>query len=216
MVLLSATMTDSERLRAWLHPCDHLETHVRHPPLHHHLLPIGPDVSIDDQIETLVTREVLSTPGRAVLIFVHRRADTERLAARLPGARAYHAGMDAEARTAVASGVLTGAIRVVVSTTALAMGVDLPVSHVIVRDTTFPGDGPLPAAIIAQMLGRAGRGEDDGHGFVLLRPTDDWATPSTRHCTGWRPTTGACSHATFEATTPSPRWRTAALKCSGL
>jgi hypothetical protein len=54
------------------------------------------------------------------------------------------------------------------------MGVNLPATHIFVRDTTFFGFGKLRVDELLQILGRAGRGNRRGHGTVLLRPSDDW------------------------------------------
>jgi hypothetical protein len=44
----------------------------------------------------------------------------------------------------------------------------------LIRDTTFPGIGPLPTAELLQILGRAGRQDRPGEGTVLLRAEDAW------------------------------------------
>jgi hypothetical protein len=69
---------------------------------------------------------------------------------------------------------LAGRCRCLVATTALAMGVNLPATHVFVRDTTFYGFGKLSSYQLLQILGRAGRGDRAGIGVVLVRPRDDW------------------------------------------
>jgi hypothetical protein len=55
------------------------------------------------------------------------------------------------------------------------MGVNLPVTHVLIRDTTFHGFGHLRIDEILQILGRAGRGDQPGYGVVLVRPNDYWS-----------------------------------------
>src|SRR5262249_5801947 len=54
------------------------------------------------------------------------------------------------------------------------MGVNLPATHVFIRDTMFFGFGKLSSPELLQILGRAGRGDRAGHGVVLLRPRDAW------------------------------------------
>lgn len=76
-------------------------------------------------------------------------------------------------RETVRASFLDGSCRCVVSTTALGLGVNLPATHVIVRDTTFPGLGPVPTEDLLQMMGRAGRGERAGHAVAIVRPSDD-------------------------------------------
>src|SRR5262249_10934217 len=59
---------------------------------------------------------------------------------------------------------------------ALGLGVNLPATHVIIRDPTFPGIGPVSTTDLLQMMGRAGRGERQGTASVILRSGDDWAS----------------------------------------
>ena len=68
----------------------------------------------------------------------------------------------------------SGRSRCVVTTTALAAGVNLPTTHVIVRDLTFQGTDPLPVDQLVQMAGRAGRGDKRGHAFFIHRTNDAW------------------------------------------
>ena len=118
-------------------------------------------------------------PTRSVLVFVYQTRSTERLAARLheqlgftgrsPGTLAYHAQMSLARREAVRAALYAGQSKCVVTTTALGLGVNLPATHVVVRDTTFPGIGPLGVGELLQMMGRAGRGERPGEA-VACRP----------------------------------------------
>jgi helicase len=48
------------------------------------------------------------------------------------------------------------------------MGVNLPATHVLIRDHNFWGRGHLPISDILQMLGRAGRGDMHGTGELLI------------------------------------------------
>jgi hypothetical protein len=76
--------------------------------------------------------------------------------------------MPAAAREQVRRQFQAGRSRVAVTTTALALGVNLPATHVLVRDSYFPGVGPLSTDELLQMLGRAGRGNREGVGVVLV------------------------------------------------
>jgi hypothetical protein len=71
---------------------------------------------------------------------------------------------------------VSGASRVVVTTSALAMGVNLPATHVVVRDLTYIGARSPGVAEILQMMGRAGRGDRAGKALVIKHPSDPWAT----------------------------------------
>jgi hypothetical protein len=118
------------------------------------------------------------------MIFVYRTADTVRLATQIseklkplfgPGiAAAYHAKMAATAKTAVRAAYECGKTRCLVSTTALGAGVNLPATHVFVRDLTRGAIDPVPIREIVQMMGRAGRGDRPGSASVVLKPKDAW------------------------------------------
>ena len=60
--------------------------------------------------------------------------------------------------------------RCLVATTALGLGVNPPATHVVVRDATFGGVGPVPVEDLLQMMARAGRGERTGHAVVIVNP----------------------------------------------
>lgn len=104
------------------------------------------------------------TPGEATLIFVHARARTTELAAHLQlqgyTAEAHHAGLTADQRAATEARVRTGETRVLVATSALELGVNLPVRHVVLYDLTLADQGrftPLGINAAWQRAGRAGR-----------------------------------------------------------
>lgn len=61
-----------------------------------------------------------------------------------------------------------------VATTALAMGVNLPATHVILRDLARGAEGSVRPDEIIQMAGRAGRGNREGHALLVLKPNDPW------------------------------------------
>lgn len=179
LVLLSATAGEPERLQAWLSPCDLIQEHSRTPPLSVEVwgLEEGEDT---DSVLVAGVQESLAVEGASALVFVYRRSSSVSLAARLEGALGqtvlgYHSGMSAAARKAVRQQFAEGSARCVVATTALAMGVNLPATHVYVRDTTFFGHGRVGVDEVLQMVGRAGRGEREGHAVVLVRPGDSWS-----------------------------------------
>ncbi len=79
----------------------------------------------------------------------------------------YHAGIDASARTRVASGFARGELDVVVATNAFGMGIDRPDIRVVVHVQP-------PATIEAyyQEVGRAGRDGAEAHGLLLCSGLD--------------------------------------------
>jgi len=159
-------------LREWLHPCQ-IVTSAFRTPLAKEVWQLD-DGEIADEVLAKSLREILAEPSTAVLIFVYRRASAEALARKLSAeleteVAGYHSGQLASVRARTRADFLAGKCRCVVATTALAMGVNLPATHVFVRDATFFGFGKLEANELLQILGRAGRGDRVGVGVVLLR-----------------------------------------------
>jgi replicative superfamily II helicase len=183
LILLSATMGNPGRLREWLAPCDVVHEGDRHRPPHKEVrvLDSGEDPS---EMTLDWVREVLGDPETSILIFVFQTRSTEKLAEQIRGAiagaagplgpLAYHAQLSTQRRQEVREAYFSGGCRCVVTTTALALGVNWPATHVLIRDTTFPGVGPLTTAELLQILGRAGRQDRPGEGAVLLRSEDAW------------------------------------------
>lgn len=190
LVLASATLGGIERLSQWLEPCDVVASLVRQPPLTLDVCQVEGEETADSAVLSLA-QEALSVDGANVLVFVYQTRSAEALARRLrdglgelaggAGALAYHSQMSREQRRSVHAAFTEGRSRCVVTTTALALGVNLPVTHVIVRDTLFPGEGELEPAELLQMAGRAGRGEREGRAALVLhapeRRTADTLAP---------------------------------------
>ena len=175
--LLSATLGTPERLQEWLTPCDLIQSSAR-TPLAKEVWALDAAESVNDVLSAEV-HCILECPSNAVIVFVYRRVDTEVLAKLLVAgsqqtALPYHSGQSARERARVRAAFQNGDCRCLVSTTALALGVNLPASHVIVRDSTFFGEGRLPVDQLLQILGRAGRGDRAGLGAVMVRPSDGW------------------------------------------
>lgn len=179
LVLLSATAGEPERLRDWLGPCDLIEEESRTPPLSVEVLELDQEEVVEEVLCAEIS-DLLTLEDTSALVFVYRRAAAVSLAAAFAVSLeqpvlAYHSGMSAATRGDVRARFLGGSCRCVVTTTALAMGVNLPATHVFVRDTTFFGHGPLGIDEILQAAGRAGRGQRSGHAAILIRPGDSWA-----------------------------------------
>ncbi len=189
LALLSATLGNLERAQSWLSPCDAVVVEERWPPLRKEVVGLEANEDANEAVATLV-EETLVDPSACVLVFVYQTRSAERLATLLgealggqagsAGPLAYHARMSASQRDNVRAAFLAGRCRCVVSTTALGLGVNLPATYVIVRDTAFPGVGPLPAAELLQMMGRAGRGDRAGRATVIVRPSDARTAPELR------------------------------------
>jgi helicase len=178
VVLLSATVGEPEHLRVWLQPCQ-LVTSGARSPLLKEVWQLDETEDPDDVLEVEL-QAVLEAPSTAAIVYVYRRDAADALARRLSeslgqAVLAYHSGQAAAQRTRIRREFVNGASRCLVATTALAMGVNLPATHVFVRDSTFHGHGKLGVDQLLQILGRAGRGDRSGLGVVILRPRDAWS-----------------------------------------
>jgi helicase len=183
LLLLSATIGGLERIQEWLDPCDVVVSTERHPALEMQVgaLEEGEEASV---VVVDYARKVLSDPSASLMVFVYQTKSAEQLATAVhkglgdltgsAGAMAYHGQMNAADRAAARAAVMDGRCRCLVTTTALAMGVNLPTTHVLVRDITFPGVGQLEIGDLLQMMGRAGRGDRTGQAIALVRPGDGW------------------------------------------
>ena len=185
LVLLSATLGDLERARRWLAPCDLVQVSERYPPLRKEVLSAGEGETADDLVQRWLG-DVLTGPDTQALVFVYQTASAEKLARDLSsalgplagagGAVAYHSKLSSAQREAARDAFLDGRSRVVVTTSALAMGINLPAMHVVVRDLTYRGAQSPSVSDLLQMMGRAGRGDREGHAIVVCTPSDDWTT----------------------------------------
>jgi replicative superfamily II helicase len=86
----------------------------------------------------------------------------------------HHAGLSMEDKALIEGGFREGLIRILVSTSTLAWGVNLPARVVVVRDIEMydpiGGNKDISAIDLLQMLGRAGRPGYDtmGKGYVIV------------------------------------------------
>ena len=181
--LLSASLGNSERLVSWLTPCDLVSITGRVPPLQKSIARLTDSEKADEAIGELA-KVILSDESNSMVIFVYQTASTNTLAKYLnshfpelvgkAGVVAYHSQMPASQRAEARKKIESGESRCVVTTTALSAGVNLPATHVIVRDVSFPGEGPQPITDLLQMAGRAGRGDRSGTAILICRENDSW------------------------------------------
>jgi ATP-dependent DNA helicase RecQ len=122
-----------------------------------------------ERFERLVA--LLRSAGGLALVYAPTRRATERLAAaiRRAGFRSasYHAGLEAERRTAVLSGFVADAFDVVVATCAFGMGIDKPDVRLVVHWAA----PPTPESYY-QEAGRAGRDGCASRCVILWHPSD--------------------------------------------
>ena len=182
-VLLSATLGNCDHIKDWLQPCDIVQSSVRRPPLQQRVIVLENGEKADDIIISNV-ESTLAEKDASVIVFVYRTGDANRLAEKIskyfyeknktPIAKAYHSKMPSIQKITVKSDYETGKIRCLISTTALGAGVNLPATHVFLRDLTFASEGALPIQDILQMMGRAGRGNRSGQANAILKLSDKW------------------------------------------
>lgn len=120
------------------------------------------------------TREILrlldADEGRTV-VFCRTRERTEQLSALLQkrghAADHYHAGLTREERTAAQERFRHGETRILASTTAFGMGIDIPDIRRVIHDR-------LPGSVIdlVQQSGRAGRDGKRAECIILLSPAE--------------------------------------------
>src|SRR3954447_6243802 len=106
------------------------------------------------------------TPGPGIL-YVSTRREAEELAAELPRAAAYHAGMKAAERDDVQERFMDGALEVVVATTAFGMGIDK-------ADVRWVFHAEVAESLDAyyQEVGRAGRDGEPAEIVLFYRAED--------------------------------------------
>ena len=178
LLLLSASLGSTESAEKWLDPCDLAKSDLRWPPLKKEILVLEEDDTAD-AVVSASAREILHKEGSSLMVFVYRKADAVKLAKILESelgvpVLAYHSNMPLSKKEEIRKKYLSKSCRCLVSTTALGTGINLPASHLIIRDTTFFPDGKIPSSQLLQMMGRAGRGNQEGSAMVLLRPKDGW------------------------------------------
>jgi helicase len=188
IILLSATVGDTTAAEHWLRPCETIKVTERTPPLNKHILQLREDEVAEEVILTWAKEVLSQAADNQILIFVYQTRSAEKLSRIMnketPGdlASYYHSKTSNAHRSQVKSDFSSGKLRVVVTTTSLAMGINLPTTHVLVRDLTFAGPAQNPGiSDILQMMGRAGRGDVEGHAYALLKPGDSWTLDELKH-----------------------------------
>ena len=172
-IFLSATVGNpgalAKRLGATL-----VEYEVRPVPIERHLIfTSGPEKrKLLRELAAEAQKLTSSTGYRGqTIIFTNSRKNCYNLAQSIPGAAAYHAGLQYPERKRIEELFGQGKIHTVVTTAALAAGVDFPASQVVFESLAM-GIKWLNVHEFNQMLGRAGRPgyHDVGLVYILAEP----------------------------------------------
>ena len=178
IIALSATMGGLTDVARWLEssgtPVTLLENNWRYPKLSRQIVET---VDRDGDLETMA-KTILCENERTLLIFVPRKRDAENAAKLLQKTfpknkneiSFLHAGLTLKQRADCLNHLLLGHFKIVVATTALKMGIDAPVTDVLVLDPYLwskKGRRLLSYSDLLQMTGRAGRRDIPGRATVF-------------------------------------------------
>ncbi len=172
-IYLSATVGNPAALSKRL-GVDLVEYEIRPVPIERHLIFTNPGekLSLIRKLVSSAASLTSSTGYRGqTIIFTNSRRKCFAFAQAIPGAVAYHAGLQYHERKRIEEMFAQGRINAVVTTSALAAGVDFPASQVIF-ETLAMGIEWLSVHEFNQMLGRAGRPgyHDKGIVYILAEP----------------------------------------------
>ena len=176
MIGLSATIKNPEFLESEFNM--NIEEYPNRPvPLERHLVYMRNESSKRFLMSKLVKKEYNTKSSRGyngqTIIFTNSRRKTHKIANYLQNkkinAAAYHAGLSYYKKEKIEKDFDKGKISVVVTTAALAAGVDFPASQVIF-DSLVMGNKWISPNEFSQMIGRAGRPTYHDRGVVYLLP----------------------------------------------
>lgn len=185
ILCLSATIGGIDQIENWMtHTGRKLQvigSDYRFPQLHQEIvLTLEKDEFVKDY-----ALEIAEDPNRSLLIFVATKPATRKLAESLEQAIEqqglvdfFNAGVSSAGRKAKAERFRNGQQRILVTTTSLKMGVNFPVTDVIIRDQVLRGSTGsvrLSYGDILQMMGRAGRGNLFGRALLVCTKEEEVA-----------------------------------------
>jgi len=194
MIFLSATIGNADKIIQWLSHTKRKVTYIhsdyRYPKL---IRRVALSTNPEDELEAFM-REIVTEESRSALVFVSSRKAASTLAAKwrtlYPDHHfaAFHAGLGGGERNELMTRIREGVIKGVAATTSLKMGVNFPVTDVIIRDPVLKGKKgtyPLSSSDVSQMMGRAGRGEIPGRGVLISTQEEDAFARKEQLSTGY-------------------------------
>ena len=173
---LSATIKNPKQLASEFN-MELVEYDQRPVPLKRHLIYVRSDIEKRNLIRKLILREYNNKsskgfPGQTI-VFTNSRRKTHQISDYLTKKRiksaAYHGGLSYFKKQRIEKDFANGKISTVVTTAALAAGVDFPASQVIF-ETLIMGNKWISPNEFSQMIGRAGRPTYHDRGVVYLLP----------------------------------------------
>lgn len=181
---LSATIPNAEELSDWLCGAS-FSSNWRQVPLEKRVVRFKSAKEKPEMLFTEVSRCV-ATGGQS-LVFCNSRSRVQTLATFLQNkgipAACHHAGLIKEKREEVEKKFREKTIKVLIATSTLEMGLNLPARQVIIYDSysfSETGFAPLPVWSFIQRAGRAGRPGLDDKGEVVLF-LSKWAGRSDKY-----------------------------------
>jgi len=176
LIALSATVKNPKELASEFN-MKLVEYSGRPVPLERHIIYLKNEIEKKNLIRKLILKEyhIKSSKGYygQTIVFTNSRRKTHQIADYLSKKRikaeAYHAGLSYFKKEKIEKNFANGKISTVITTSALAAGVDFPASQVIF-ETLIMGNKWITANEFSQMLGRAGRPSYHDRGVVYLLP----------------------------------------------
>ncbi len=184
---LSATLGNRGELADWLQGIE-FHSDWRPVPLTWRIERYRKATEKPELLRTVVAENVAA--GGQSLVFVHSRRRAEELARTLAAGglccRHHHAGLAYDQRRQIEGELRSGACQVLVATSTLEMGINLPVRQVVLYDLqSFKGGDfvPISTNSVWQRVGRAGRPGQDSTGEAVLLAAQ-WDRDAERHEAG--------------------------------
>lgn len=178
-VLLSGTIPNAVQIGAWLHKISGRECKI----LNTNFVPVTVNTrhyAVDDIIEE--TKKLIKKhKDDSFLVFVHTKTMGYAIQKEIAGSNFHHAGLNLKSRQFLEASFKEKKLRVLISTSTLAWGVNLPARRVIIVGCRR-GLELVAQYDIKQMIGRAGRAGLDPMGSVYILLPERTAISDSHHC----------------------------------